>query len=87
MLRKDLKVAGISYQDTSNRFADFHALRHTFITNLSNSGVHPKVAQVLARHSTITLTIDRYSHSLLEDQISAISKLPDLSTEVSTQVS
>ena len=41
----------------------FHALRHTFITNLARSGVHPKTAQSLARHSTITLTMDRYSRN------------------------
>ena len=40
--------------------ADFHALRHTFVSNLANS----KMAQPLARHSTITLTMDRYTHSL-----------------------
>src|SRR5262249_28816116 len=57
---------------------DFHALRHTFITNLANGGVHPKVAQALARHSTITLTMDRYSHTLVEEQSAALAALPDL---------
>ena len=57
---------------------DFHALRHTFITNLVRSGVHPKVAQRLARHSTITLTMDRYSHVDDDEQRSGLSKLPDL---------
>jgi hypothetical protein len=36
MLRIDLGAAGIPYQDESGRFADFHSLRHTFITNLRN---------------------------------------------------
>ena len=45
----------LSYRDDSGRFADFHALRHTFITNLATGGVHPKTAQTLARHSAITL--------------------------------
>ena len=62
----------------SGGVADFHALRHTFITNLARSGVHPKTAQALARHSTITLTMDRYSHSLLEDHAAAVGRLPDL---------
>ncbi len=78
MFRADLKAAGIPYRDDSDRVADFHALRHTFITNLANSGVHPKVAQALARHSTITLTMDRYSHSYIGEQSEAVAALPDL---------
>jgi len=34
MLRKDLQAAGIPYRDASDRVADFHTLRHTFITRL-----------------------------------------------------
>ena len=60
--------------------ADFHALRHTFITMLASSGVHPKVAQQLVRHSTITLTMDRYSHARLVDLNSAVENLPSLAT-------
>ena len=78
MFRADLKAAGIPYRDESDRVADFHALRHTFITNLANSGVHPKVAQALARHSTITLTMDRYSHTYIGEQSAAVAALPDL---------
>ena len=63
MLKLDLADAVIEYRDDAGRVADFHALRHTFISNLANAGVHPKTAQTLARHSTITLTMDRYSHS------------------------
>ncbi len=40
----------LKYKDSQGRFADFHCLRHTFITNLSLSGVSPKIAQTLARH-------------------------------------
>jgi integrase len=78
MIRFDLEAAGISYVDDAGRYADFHALRHTFITNLARSGVHPKVAQDLARHSTIQLTLDRYTHTALETQVEALEKLPDL---------
>ena len=58
LLRKDLQAAGIPYRDASDRAADFHALRHTFITRLARSGVAPAVANSLARHSTITLTMN-----------------------------
>jgi integrase len=75
MLREDLKAAGIEYDD-GGRVFDFHALRHQFITSLAQAGVHPKTAQELARHSTITLTLDRYSHVGLYDQNAAIASLP-----------
>ncbi len=65
--------------DDGGRVVDFHALRHTFITNLARGGVHPKLAQSLARHSTITLTMDRYSHTVIGEQADALSALPDLS--------
>ncbi len=67
MLRMDLCDANIPYGNDAGRVADFHALRHTFITNLVRGGVHPKVAQQLTRHSTITLTMDRYSHTIVAD--------------------
>ena len=56
--------------------ADFHALRHTFITNLARGGVHPKVAQDLARHCDINLTMSRYSHTELAERAEALAKLP-----------
>ena len=37
MLQRDLKSAGVPYQDASGRYADFHALRHTFITNITSA--------------------------------------------------
>lgn len=66
------------YRDQAGRVADFHALRHTFLTNLARAGVHPKVAQALARHSTVTLTLDRYTHTVLGEQSAAVALLPDL---------
>jgi integrase/recombinase XerD len=43
--------------------ADFHSLRGLYITTLIMSGVDPKTAQELARHSTPTLTIGRYTRT------------------------
>jgi integrase len=51
------------YVDSSGRFADFHALRHSYISLITQGGVHPKLAQRLARHSDINLTMSRYSHT------------------------
>lgn len=67
-----------AYADREGRIFDFHALRHQFISNLAAAGVHPKVAQALARHSTITLTMDRYTHLGLRDEAAALDKLPRL---------
>ncbi len=68
----------LTYKDPSDRIADFHALRHTFITRLARSGVAPAVAKSLARHSTITLTMDHYTHTLIEDERAALARLPEL---------
>jgi integrase len=78
MLRQDLARAGIPYRDDEGRVLDFHGLRHTFLTQLAESGVHPKVAQMLARHSTITLTMDRYTHLNVLDLAGDLEKLPSL---------
>lgn len=77
MLRQDIELAGIAYE-VDGEFADFHSLRHTFVSNLVAGNVHPKIAQKLARHSTITLTMDRYSHLQGDDSRNAIAALPDL---------
>ena len=70
----------LAYRDENDLVADFQALRYTFITNLANSGVHPKVAQLLACHSTITLTMDRDTHRLWEQLSDALERLPDFSS-------
>ena len=64
------------------RVADFHSLRHTFISNLIAGGVHPKIAQSLARHSTIALTMDRYTHLTAARQVDALKALPDLDAPI-----
>jgi integrase len=40
----------------------FHDLRHSHATQLLASGVHPKIAQERLGHSTISTTMDLYSH-------------------------
>ena len=40
----------------------FHDLRHSHATRLLFAGVHPKVAQERLGHSTISTTLDLYSH-------------------------
>ncbi len=81
MLRADLDAAGIPYVDDAGRFVDFHALRHTFITNLAKGGLPPKLTMDLARHSSFSLTMGRYSHTVVADRASGLDVLPDLSRE------
>jgi integrase len=58
-LRKKAEESSfLSFVDAQGLYADFHALRKTFITNLSKSGVSPKMAHGLARHSDINLTMN-----------------------------
>ncbi len=74
MLRRDLEAAGIPYE-VGDKFADFHALRHTFITNLVRAGVPPKIVQILARHSSIELTMNTYTLLGLTEVFEAINRL------------
>jgi len=66
----------LKYEDSRGKFADFHANRHTFITNLSRAKVSPKVAQELARHSDIRLTLGIYTHTDLTEKQNAVDALP-----------
>ncbi len=42
----------------------FHDLRHTCATLLLSQGTHPKLVQELLGHSSVAMTLDRYSHVL-----------------------
>jgi len=71
-----LKSDFLCYSNHDGLYADFHSLRHLFITNLERAGIRPKMAQTLARHSDIRLTLGVYTHVELHDQTAAIESLP-----------
>ena len=75
MMRHDLKTAEVAFCDARGLYADFHALRHTYITNIGRSGATMKTHQELARHSEPSLTM-RYTHTQLEDKVRALESLP-----------
>ena len=80
MLRRDLEVVGIPYAvegPDGPEYADFHSLRHTYLTMLGRNGVDLRTAQELAGHSTPILTA-RYSHRRLYDLAGAVGMLPNL---------
>ena len=83
MLRRDLEAAGIPYE-TDSGTADFHALRHSYVTALAMSNAPVKIVQSLARHSTPTLTLGVYAHVGLYDQSAALDALPDLTRPAPT---
>jgi site-specific recombinase XerD len=66
----------LCYCNHAGLFADFHSMRHLFITSLERAGISPKMAQTLARHSDIRLTLGVYTHVGLNDQTIAIESLP-----------
>jgi integrase len=78
IMDRDLKLAGIPKRDDRGRTLDVHALRHTFGTHLSKSGVAPRVAQAAMRHSTLDLTMNVYTDPKLLDVGGALAALPAL---------
>lgn len=58
----------------------FHDLRHTAATLLLMQGVHVKVVSEMLGHSTVSLTLDVYSHVLPSLQAEAAAKMEALLT-------
>lgn len=54
---------------------NFHALRHTYATRLLEANEHPKVVQELLGHSSITMTLDIYSHVMPDVKKAAAHKI------------
>ncbi len=80
MLRGDLAKAGIPYVvKTSDGplYADFHALRHSFLTLGGRSGIDLRTLQELAGHSRPDITA-MYTHRRLDDLKAEIGKMPNL---------
>jgi len=75
-LYRDLEAAGVAKVDELGRKVDFHALRHTFATNLARRGVSQRLAQELMRHSEPRLTAQIYTDASQLPTFEAIEKLP-----------
>ena len=78
IFRRDLKAAGIAYQDERGRFADFHSLRHAANTILGMAGIPPKLRQLFMRHSDIRLTTATYDDDSLYEMQPVIAALEAL---------
>ena len=55
-----------------------HDLRHTAATLLLSKGIHPKIVQEILGHSTISITLDTYSHVLPNMQKGAVRAMQEL---------
>ena len=64
----------------------FHDLRHTSATLMLQQGVHPKIVQERLGHSSISLTLDTYSHVLPHLQSEAAQLIEDLVTPIAAQL-
>lgn len=56
----------------------FHDLRHTAATLMLQLDVHPKVVQEMLGHSSISITLDTYSHAVPTMQMGAVGLLSNL---------
>jgi integrase len=56
-------------------YVRFHDLRHTHATLLIEQGIHPKIVSERLGHSSISITMDIYSHVMPNMQKEAVQKL------------
>ena len=87
-LEKRGKSDFLCYRDHEGRVMDFHALRHSTGTLLAAADVHSEVIQNIMRHSTITMTMDHYTHMRVSDERAALDRLPsfDVAQDESEEV-
>jgi integrase len=88
MLRIELDACGIPYAvpgPDGPLYADFHALRHSYVALLDQSGATLKEAMQLARHSDPKLTMAVYGRAQLHDLGEAVRRLPVLLSPPETE--
>jgi integrase len=80
MFRADLEAAGIPYVvqgPGGPLYADFHATRHSYISDICRTDAPIKVLVELARHSDPRLTMKRYAKIRIHDKAKVVAQLPD----------
>jgi integrase len=73
---------------TGNPRIRFHDLRHTHATLMLKAGVHPKVVSERLGHSSISITLDTYSHvipSMQKDAANLMDSLISSPTKIQRQ--
>lgn len=81
-MAKDLARAGLTLADDRGRRLDFHALRHTFSTNLDLAGCSRATKKKLMRHAPDDVT-DGYTHAELSEMAAVLRRLPSPEAAVS----
>lgn len=69
----DINQAGIEFESITP-----HTLRHTFATRGLENGIPPKVMQELLGHTSITMTLDIYSHVLPDTKAAELQKIANM---------
>lgn len=71
LFKNVLKSAGVKERK-------FHTTRHTFATRALEVGVDIKTLSEILGHSSVTITLNIYAHSLMEQKIIAMDKLNNM---------
>lgn len=71
-------TAAINISDTNFEKITPHTLRHTFATRGLENGIPPKVMQELLGHTSITMTLDIYSHVLPDTKAAELQKIANM---------
>ena len=53
----------------------FHSLRHTFASNALHYGMDIKTLSEILGHSNVSITLNRYSHSMIEQKVKAMNDM------------
>jgi integrase len=67
----------LCYRNHDGKQADFHALRHTYLSRLGRSGASLRTAMDLGRHTTPQMAM-RYQKAQIHDLVAAVESLPRL---------
>lgn len=90
---KDLDAAGIPRVDERGHVSKFHSLRHTLGTWLWSTGADPRLIMKLMRHSSLELTVKRYTDEAGLASNDAVKRLPSFGiasaslTQIRAQIS
>lgn len=76
-IRHDLLRTGVPYETDQGK-ADFHRLRHDYVSHLIASGIDPVTVQRLARHTGITVTMRHSPRVPLATQFEAMEAVPEI---------
>lgn len=82
-IREQQAIEAVEKGLEPEQFRDFHphTIRHTFATRCFEAGMEPKVVQKILGHSSISITLNIYTHVLEEKQMSEIAKFGKAKTD------